>query len=355
MRSSSRRRALFALAFSLASVSAPSAAAQETARGFRVDRFYPSAPGGGWFVMDALDMRGGLGVDGSVAVSYAHDPLQVRPAGAPEHLTVVSNQSFAAFGFAASYDRYRIHLELGAPLVGRGSSGDLGGYHFTAPRLTLASNPDTLSDARFGFDARLVGTERSAFRFGVGAQLFVPSGEREDYVTDGTYRAMGRALFAGDSGLFTYAGHVGVHVRPRDDAPTPGGPRGSELLFGVAAGLRLAEVVDGAALIVGPELFGATALRSVFGDSATAVEGLLSARIEGTADDGAQLRAKVGAGAGLDQQFGAPAWRLLFAIELFDRHGDRDHDGISDRRDACPDVRGVRSVDPKRHGCPPEP
>jgi outer membrane protein OmpA-like peptidoglycan-associated protein len=32
---------------------------------------------------------------------------------------------------------------------------------------------------------------------------------------------------------------------------------------------------------------------------------------------------------------------------------DRDHDGVPDAEDACPDVPGVRSDDPKTNGCPP--
>ena len=167
---------------------------------------------------------------------------------------------------------------------------------------------------------------------------------------------MGRVLFAGDLGLLSYAGQIGAHVRPLDQAPAPGGPHGSELLFGIAAGPRIPlpawrQVV----LAVGPEVFGATAFASPFGSTDTAVEGLLSGRVEGTADDGAQMRVKVGVGAGLDARFGAPAWRAVVAVELFDHASDRDHDGVTDSRDACPDVPGVRRKDPKDNGCPPPP
>jgi outer membrane protein OmpA-like peptidoglycan-associated protein len=34
---------------------------------------------------------------------------------------------------------------------------------------------------------------------------------------------------------------------------------------------------------------------------------------------------------------------------------DRDHDGVFDDEDACPDVPGVRTTDPKTNGCPPAP
>jgi hypothetical protein len=239
-----------------------------------------------------------------------------------QDLAVVSQQAFADFGFAATYDRFRLYLDMSMPLAVRGDGGFVGPYRFDAPSVGIGSNPDTLADARIGLDARLLGGPTSAFRLGAGAQLLVPNGNRDDYDSDGTFRAMGRVLVAGDLGLFTYAGHLGVHVRPLDDSPTPGSPQGSELLFGAAGGAKVA-VTPGWALVVGPEVYGATAFRSFFGTTGTALEGLLGGRLEGTAEHGPQLRVKLGTGAGLDPHFGAPEWRFVFAIELFNRGNAR--------------------------------
>ncbi len=133
----------------------------------------------------------------------------------------------------------------------------------------------------------------------------------------GTFHAMFRALFAGDVGHFTYAAHIGTHLRWFDD-PAPGSPKGSELLFGVAAG-PVGTVSKNWALIVGPEIYGATALRGFFGGASTAIEGLLSARLEGTRDDAIQVRIKLGGGVG-NGQFGAPEWRVLTSIEIFNHN-----------------------------------
>ena len=103
---------------------------------------------------------------------------------------------------------------------------------------------------------------------------------------------------------------------------------------------------------MGPEIYGQTALRSFLGGTSTGLEGLLTARFEGTADDGPQLRIKMGTGGGLNPHFGAPEWRAVFAIEVFDHSTDRDKDGISDSKDACPDTPGIRTQDPKTNGCP---
>jgi hypothetical protein len=326
-----------------------------------VDRLYLSAPGAGWTVMDTLDMHGGLGGVISLTTSYAHDPFRVRSADGRQRLAVVSDEALADFGFAATYDRFRLYLNFDMPIYLTGQSGMVGGTYFASPSsgqpftpgpVDLGSAPDAFEDARVGFDARIVGDERSRFRLGAGAQLYVPSpnDNGSEYISDGTFRAMGRLLFAGDVGAFGYAGQVGVHVRPLDQTSTAG-PQGSELLFGVAAGPRFAVGAD-RALVVGPEVFGETAFKSFLGTTGTGVEGLLSARLEGTGHDGGQLRFKAGIGAGLDPRFGAPEWRALVGVELFDHHRDADGDGVSDAKDACPDAAGVGRSDANARGCP---
>ena len=313
MLSSSRQRA--ALAVVVFAVCAPAlpVQAQAQAQGFSVERLYPSAPGAGWLVMDALDLRGGLGGALALTLGYAHGSLRVGP----ESLAVVTHQAIADFGMAITYDRFRVSFNTTMPLATSGTSGTVGDSGFVAPSVNLASTPDTLSDYVLGFDARIFGDPGGRFRLGAGAQLIIPNGRLADYDTDGTFRAIGRVLVAGDEGLFTYAAHLGVHVRPRDDGRGSGGPRGSELLFGVAAGARLA-VAQGWAVVVGPELFGQTAFRSLFGADTTGLEALLSGRLEGTGE-GAQLRVRVGVGVGLDPSFGTPQWRVLVGAELFGR------------------------------------
>jgi len=310
-----------ALAVGLAACAfATRAHAQQQAQGFALERFYPSAAGGGWFVMDTLDMHGGLGGAMAITGGYALNPLRV-PEGST-HLAVVSREAFTTFSFAATYDRFRLYFDLTSPLVISGDSGTVGAYTFTAPAADVGQDPDQVMNARIGFDTRLIGDAGSAFRLGAGAQLFIPTGNSADYETDGTYRAMLRALVAGDVGSFMYAGQLGVHVRPMDASPTPGSPAGSELLFGVAGGLKL-PVGEGTRVVIGPEIYGETALKSFFGGPTTGVEALLTSRIEGTGDDGQQVRVKLGTGGGLDPQFGAPEWRFVLGLEVFDHSAKR--------------------------------
>ena len=324
MRNSSPSSRLFFAGVVLAVVSlAHTAAAQSAAQGFALERLYLSAPGGGWFVMDDLSMHGGLGGALSLTTGYSRKPLRVGTGS--ERLAVVSDQLFTDFGFAATVDRFRLYLNFGVPLSTKGRSGTVNGYDFAAPSLALSNSPDSFADARIGTDVRVLGEADSPFRLGVGAQLLFPTGKRFDYDSDGTYRAMGRALVAGDVGSFSYAGQLGAHVRPLDESSVPDSVRGSELLFGAAGGMKF-PLNGGARTVVfaGPEVFGETAFNSLFASRSTGLEGLLTARLEAINDRGALVRFKLGAGGGLDPHFGAPDWRVVCAVELSDRSGRQD-------------------------------
>lgn len=302
------------LALALLAV-AGEAHAQQTAQGYAVERFYPSAPGGGWFVMDTLDLHGTLGGAASATVGYSASPVLVT--NGPQRLAVVSDDVFADLGFAVMFlDRFRFYLNFPMPLQVTGQSGVVGNYQYNAPNVTIGNNPDTIGDVRLGFDARLLGKPDGPIRFGAGAQLYLPSGNLFEYDTDNNYRGMIRLLLAGDIKAFTYAAQLGVHIRTRDDTPVPEAPQGSELLFGAAAGVRY-PLFGQTFVVVGPEVYGATAFAAPFGGGTTAFEGLLGARIEGRADHVSQVRVKLGLGAGLNEHFGTPSWRIVFAVEMF--------------------------------------
>jgi hypothetical protein len=292
--------------------------AQRPVNGFAVDRFYASPPGAGWFVMDDIDLHGGLGGVLGLRLDYSRNALRISDG--VQRIAVVSDEAVMSVGAAITWNRYRFYVDFDMPLFIGGESGNVSDYSFTAPSLTLGNNPDVLSDARVGADVRIFGRPGSYFRLGASAQLFIPFGDRADYDTDGTFRGMLRALAAGDAPWFSWAIQLGVHIRPLDDSPAPGSPKGSELLYGVAAGARLPIGRARAwSAVVGPEIWGATAFRAFLDTGGTALEGLLGVRVEGTGIGWPQLRFKLAVGAGLDHHFGAAEWRLVAGIELFGR------------------------------------
>jgi hypothetical protein len=205
------------------------AGAQQQAAGFALERLYQSAPGGGWFVMDDLDLGGRLGGVVSLTSGYARNPLVITGPDGKQKLAVVSEEAFLDIGAAITYDRLRGYINFPMPLLLSGMSGTLGQYQFTAPSVSLGTNPDTVSDPRIGIDVLLFEKPASLLRLGAGVQLIFPSGQRADYVTDARYRAMFRFLAAGDAGAFRYAGQLGVHVRTLNDSPVPGSPKGERV------------------------------------------------------------------------------------------------------------------------------
>lgn len=279
---------------------AATAHAQDTT-GFAVDRFTPSAPGAGWLVLDDLSiprrLQGALAIGGG----YARNSFSVGDAH------VVAYDARANVAGALGFAGLRLSFLLTSPIVVDGRSAYVQGAHYVAPSFDLAKSPDTLADTRIGLDGRLLGSENGPLRLGASVQLVVPSGARHDYLSDGTYRATARALLAGDVGRFSYAAHLGLHARPHY--------RGSELLFGAAFGVRLRDATQGISVVVGPEIFGETALRSGFERESTGVEALVTTRVEGPRMR-LQPRFKLGSGGGLHARFGAPEWRIVAALEL---------------------------------------
>src|SRR5215467_5289052 len=92
-------RTVIVISAGLLFCSLPSVAlAQQQAQGFAVERLYPSAPAGGWFVMDDLNMSGGLGGAISFISGYSRRPLQVKNTGSTQQLSVVRDEAFAEIG-----------------------------------------------------------------------------------------------------------------------------------------------------------------------------------------------------------------------------------------------------------------
>ncbi len=288
--------------------------AQQQEAGFAVERFYLSAPGAGWFVMDDLDISGRLGGAVALTSGYARNPLVITDPDSKQTLAVVSEEAFLDIGAAVTYNRFRAYVDFPMPLELSGTSGTLGPYQFTAPSVSLGTNPDTISDPRFGVDVRLLGKPGSVLRLGASAQVIIPSGSRADYVTDARYRGMFRFLAAGDAGAFNYAGQLGIHVRSLNEAPVPDSPNGNEFLYGISGGRRFAWP-NNWALVAGPEIFGETAFHASSSGEAGS-EALLTGRFEHTGT-GRNLRIKLGVGHALVQNFGAAQWRIVFGVELF--------------------------------------
>lgn len=318
--------------------------ASAQAQGFAVNKFEPSERGSDWFTNESLDLRGHVRPALGVIADYQYRPLATYDARGDLRRSVVRNMLTLHAGVGMIFfDRLRLSASLPLVVFADGRSDTLSnGTAFASPR-----NEQAVGDLRFAADVRLLGNYGGVFTLGLGAQLWAPTGDEATYTGDGAWRVQPRALAAGDIGIFTYAARMGFNYRGRQES-FGSGTLGSELAFAASAGLRLADHK----VTVGPEIFGTTVLDDVFAKRNTPLEGIMGvhyAPIE-------QLRFGAGLGAGLTRGFGSPELRALLGIEWMQAVvTDRDGDGIADKDDACPDVKGNRNDDPTKNGCPPEP
>jgi OOP family OmpA-OmpF porin len=330
--------------------------ARAQAQGFAVDSFDPSERGSDWFSVESLDLRGSLRPALGVVMDGAYRPLVVYSGGKLEE-SLVRNQIFANVGGSlVLWNRLRVGFNLPVAVYQDGHADVVDGVAYAPPKTP------SVGDLRLGADVRLAGTYGGPFTLALGARVFVPTGQRDNYTGDGSVRLDGRVEVAGDLGIFTYAARLGAEYRNFDDS-IAGHPLGSQALFGAAAGLRLAN----RALIVGPEVYGATIITqssAVFATASTPVDAILGAHYTFLDD----FRLGAGGGLGLTRGFGSPVGRWMATFEWAPAYHepvapeppppppppDRDHDGVIDDEDACPDTAGVKTDDPKTNGCPPD-
>jgi OOP family OmpA-OmpF porin len=331
--------------------SAPARA--QLAQGFALNRFEPSESGSEWFTSDTLDIRGNLRPALGVVADLGYKPYVLENPDGSESTSIVTDQFFLHLGGSlVLFDRLRLGLSLPIAVTQDGSA--TGGV-VDGERIALDSGAG-IGDLRAAADVRLLGNHGDAFTLAFGARMWFPTGDARKFLGDGDVRVGPRVAVAGDVGPVAYAGSVGVVYRANDHG-FAGHPTGTEADFGFAAGIRALDK----RLLLGPELFGSTVLTDVsaiFGGHTTPLALLGSAHY--TAGD---FRFGLGAGPGLSHAAGTAAFRALGSIEyapgIADQPppsppppSDRDDDGIPDGQDACRDVTGIRTADPRTSGCP---
>lgn len=279
----------------------PAAWAQQ---GFALDRFNPAEAGSEWFVLDSLDLKSPLKPAVSLVGELARRPLATYGAGGVLRTAVVDHQATLCLnGSVVLHDQVRLALSLPVVVYQNGVNDEHGSTTYAAP-----AGPTALGDIRFSADARLLGAGGDPFSLAAGVQLFIPSGRRDRYTSDGTLRILGRLMVAGELGVFAYAAQLGAqHRTVAEDFGQ--GTIGNEAQVGCAIGVRLA----GGRLLIGPEFFGSTVISkpgAVFTVSNTPMEFLLGAHLRLPAG----VRLGLGAGVGLLPAIGSPQARFIVSL-----------------------------------------
>lgn len=335
---------LLIVAVTLGTLFATSARAQENTEGFALNRFDPSERGSEWFVLDTLDFRGRFRAALGVIGDYGYKPLVFYDDNGNEVEALVEHQLFVHLGGTiALWQRLRLGVNLPIAAVVEGNPGNIGTQSYG-----LAEGGD-LGDLRVSADLRLFGKYRGPISMALGASVWFPTGSPESYTGDGTVRVSPHVNMAGQLGKFVYGLKVGFNVRS-EGGDIAGATLGNELFGALSLGARAA----GGKLLIGPEIWGSTVVENgAFAERGTPFEGVLGAHY----CVGEVMRIGAAVGPGFTRGMGTPRVRALFSLEWAPcpekkPPQDRDHDGILDPVDACPDEFGVPSDDPRKNGCP---
>ncbi len=343
-----KKLGLAALAVSL---TAGSSAFAADPVGFDLQQFVPAPAGDHFFGVP--DAAVGKGPNVGLLGNLAFKPLSIRDRGKDEIVSKPSKMATYAHIEGSYAISNRLLISVGVP-VALAQSGDDQGAN-----AQVAVKGGKLGDVRAGL--RFAFVEKGAFVPALAVDVQLPTGNDAALTGDKKLRVNPKLVFSGDTGSLVYTFNVGYLFRGnKKDLGTP--EIGDALTFGAG----VAAVAGN--FQIGPEIYGNTVTKTeenpltnaakdnlkLFGKHSTPLEALLGAKLRVN-----DLVLGLGAGPGLSKNPGTPAFRVVAGVALVPQivvgPGDRDGDGITDDKDACPDVKGVASADPKLNGCPPAP
>lgn len=334
-----RALAAVTVAFCLEGAMEPSAKAQAL-----LERFDPAERGSRFFVADSLELDGSFRFTTGLVTAYGSHLRTFRQAVEPERSNLVEQSVWLHPG-ASLVMSPGARFGIDVPIAVQSGNG------VTLDR-AFHSEPGSprVGDVRASFDLRLAGRERSDKDGAVvaaGVSAYLPTGSSSDYTSDDFARVMVRLATSVQGGPVLVAARVGYMYRKDGLPPFGGVALGSEANGVLAAGYR------GGRLVVGPELHGSTIVKSAFERRSSPVEVLMGAHL--TLGD---FMLGAGLGTAAVSGLGSARVRGVLSIEwtpIADVPHDRDHDGVMDADDMCPDVPGSAHGPVGSRGCPEAP
>jgi hypothetical protein len=242
------------------------------------------------------EVQSGLAV--RVVVDYAHNPLVLRDAATQKSDgAIVSDQTVLHLGL--SYRLWKVvTLDLDLPVAfQRGDQPEGGGARFGAPAGTA------LADVRIGARVAVLGRSKDAFQLGIGTLVWLPTGSRAAYSSDGVARGASFVVAGGKARYLVWSASVGPEFRARiafgDYATGPS----------LRAGAGVGFLPGDGSFQVGPEVTGGVPLDSVQKHRVDA-EILVGARQRFAR----RFTAGFAAGIGIAPGVGTPDFRSVLAV-----------------------------------------
>jgi hypothetical protein len=300
----------------------------------------------------AIGPRNFLTVDGAevarhkqaafgLMLNYQDRPYVLSTKGAmPSSTNVVESQAVANLSAAVGlFDRLQLGLDLPFTAVVRGDVVDLSGMP-TGDKLDTSG----LGDLRIELKALLATLgDDDQVSFGAIGGITAPTGKETAYLGDKTVTGRIKAIGGWQSGPARAGVNLGLLLRETSYSFKT--DLGDELLYGAAFSYEFPRHLQAIA-----EVAGRSGLRefSKFYKDVNPIEFDLAARLGLSG----MWSLTAGGGAGLGNGIGAPRFRAFLGAMFTPDFRDRDHDGVPDVNDKCPDQPEDRDGFEDSDGCP---
>ncbi|MGE5786316.1 MAG: OmpA family protein [Myxococcales bacterium] len=296
-----------------------------------VERFKPAVTHDGWVTAEGSSVRPTADpFEFGLVANYGYRPLIIANDNGDYRRSVVNGRlGFDLFGSASIVGP--LSFGLGLPFfVGQSGFGD--------------PNSAGLGKLRLVPKVRIL-DDRESIGLAFAAEMRLPT-HRGDYSGSKGFEFIPKVILDHRFGSGIRLGfNLGVAIR-RDDAFLNVNT-GSELAYAAALGYRFGGN-DGRTEI-GAELVGGVGLKQTNREE---VPLELFAYVRHALNEEWEIFG--GPGFGVVPGYGVPLFRVFAGVRFTPTNHDRDHDGVSDDEDACPDQAEDRDADRDSDGCPEE-
>jgi outer membrane protein OmpA-like peptidoglycan-associated protein len=325
------------------------AAAAHAQGNIDAERFYVPATSNGFLSVDGAFTAPHLGFSAGVGTTWAHDPVVLRSRNGAiiSGGKIISSQFDIDFvGSFALWERLELGVNL--PLAAAQATDDS-----VAKVPSLAGT--ALGDLRLDLKGVLWSPEAHGHRFALSfiAGMTAPTGNAHSFVSEGSVTGRLRLVGEWRARWARVALELGTVLQPARDFYDL--HVATQLSYGVGVGVPLPRGFS----LVG-DIDGLIGVAQAPGKSLTSAEAPAEVHVavEWRARFG--LAILLGGGVGLSRGYGVPDGRTMFLIRYTTPErarreivsspvvSDRDHDGVVDGADRCPDAAGPRAND----GCP---
>ena len=311
-------------------------------RSFDLQLFHPAVGAHSFITLDSAEVLEHRLWHFGLVTNYQREPLSytlrsLEEPASPVTKVAVQNLAMAELVSAVGI---RNRFELGAALPLALSWGGNAFDSFGRGTPGSAAMVAAIGDLRIEGKAEVVGFGRDrAFLLSLSAGGTLPTGDETAFLGEKTFTGRARALLEYQRGEWLRAVAMAGGLL-REKSQFMGTPEGHALLYGAAVELRPNQEMG------------------VFGE----VTGRFASRYYDTnpAEFDAAMRFYLpatvnlimGAGFGLNHGLGSPVARAFLGIGWAPDHRDRDHDGVLDVDDRCPDEPEDRDGFQDADGCP---